>query len=175
LRDRALVTLGWLGAFRRSELVALDVGDVRFTDEGLIVRLATSKTDQEGQGVEKGIPYAGNPATCPVRSLRAWLEAARLESGPLFRPVTRHGQLGERRLSDRAVALVVKRLAARAGLEPAVFAGHSLRAGFATTAAQRGKSLDAIMRQTGHKSERVARGYIRHATLFTDNAATGLL
>jgi integrase len=73
------------------------------------------------------------------------------------------------------VALVVKRLAARAGLEPADFAGHSLRAGFATTAAQRGKSLDAIMRQTGHKSERVARSYIRHATLFTDNGATGLL
>jgi site-specific recombinase XerD len=175
LRDRALVTLGWLGAFRRSELVSLDVGDVRFTEEGIIVRLATSKTDQEGRGAEKGIPYAGNPAVCPVRALRAWLDAARLETGPLFRAVTRHGRIAEERLSDRAVALVVKRLAARAGLEPAAFAGHSLRAGFATTAAQKGKSLDAIMRQTGHKSERVARGYIRHATLFTDNAATGLL
>lgn len=163
LRDRAILTLGWFGAFRRSELAALDITDVTFTSEGLVVRVRRSKTDQEGVGREVGIPYAGAPALCPVRALRAWLDASGIERGLLFRA------------SGRTVARVVQRSASAAGLDPARFGGHSLRAGFATTAAKKGRSLDAIMRQTGHRSERVARGYIRHATLFIDNAAAGLV
>lgn len=174
LRDRALLALGWFGAFRRSELVALDVADVRFVSEGLIVSLRRSKTDQEGHGTEKGIPFAGNPAVCPVRALRAWLDAASVEAGPLFRAVDRHGNVAGERLSDRTVARIVQRAAKDAGLASDV-AGHSLRAGFMTTAAAKGRSLEAIMRQSGHRSERVARGYIRHATLFTANAAAGLV
>lgn len=173
LRDRALLTLGWFGAFRRSELVALDVADLRFTDEGLVVTVRRSKTDQEGQGIEKGIPYAGNAAVCPVRAVRAWLGASGVTAGPLFRGVDKHGHVSGERMADRTVARIVQRAAKDAGLEGDV-AGHSLRAGFATTAAAKGKSLDAIMRQTGHRSERVARGYIRHGSVFVDNAAAGL-
>ena len=175
LRDRALLVLGWTGAFRRSELVALTVADVTFGRDGLVVNLRRSKTDQEGRGSEKGLPYAGDPAVCPVRALRAWLDAAGIIDGALLRSVDQHGNVGSDGLSDRSVARVVQRTAAAAGLDAALFAGHSLRAGFATTAARKGKSLDAIMRQTGHKSERIARGYIRHASLFTGNAASGLL
>jgi integrase len=173
LRNRAMVTLGWFGALRRSELVALDVPDVAFVAEGLVLTLRRSKTDQEGKGAEKGIPFAKDQARCAVRAVRAYLDAARLEAGALFRSVSRTGQLGPR-LSDRAVARLVQTAARRAGLDARRFGGHSLRAGFATTAARKGKSLDAIMKQTGHRSERVARGYIRHATLFQGNAAKGL-
>jgi site-specific recombinase XerD len=174
LRNRAMLTLGWFGAFRRSELVALDVADIEPAPEGLRVILRRSKTDQEGEGTIKGIPYASAPALCPVRALRTWLDAGHLEAGPIFRGINRAGKLGAR-LRARAVARIVQRAAARAGLDPRRYAGHSLRSGFATTAARKGKSLDAIMRQTGHRSERVARGYIRHATVFDDNAAKGLV
>lgn len=175
LRDRALLVLGWTGAFRRSELVALSVADIAFSRDGLIVTVRRSKTDQEGQGTEKGLPYTGDPATCPVRSLRAWLDAAGILENAIFRSVDQHGHVSPEALSDRSVARIVQRTAKAAGLEPSRFAGHSLRAGFATTAARKGKTLDAIMKQTGHRSERVARGYIRHASLFTSNAASGLL
>jgi integrase len=174
LRDRALLTMGWFGAFRRSELVALTVADVKKEREGLVVAVRRSKGDQEGRGAEKGIPYASSPALCPVRALAAWLDAAQITEGPLFRGVDKHGHLADDALSDRTVARIVQRAAERAGLDPKSVAGHSLRAGFATTAAKKGKSLDAIMRQTLHKSEQVARGYIRHAKLFDDNAAVGL-
>lgn len=174
LRDRAVLTLGWFGAFRRSELVALTVADVAHVREGLILAVRRSKGDQEGRGAEKGIPFASNAALCPVRSLAAWLAASGIAEGPIFRPVDQHGHVGAARLSDRSVALIVQRSAQRAGLDPKTVGGHSLRAGFATTAAKKGKSLDAIMRQTLHRSEKVARGYIRHAKLFDDNAAVGL-
>lgn len=175
LRDRALLTLGWFSATRRSEVVALDVADVSFTREGLIVTICKSKTDQEGVGRLVGVPYASDPARCPVRSLQAWMTAATITSGPVFRAVNRHGRVASGRLSGRTVARVVQRSALAAGLDPAKYGGHSLRAGFATSAAAKGKSLDAIMKQTGHRSERIARGYIRHADLFTDNAAAGLV
>jgi integrase len=173
-RDRALLALGWFGAFRRAELVSLDAGDVVRGDEGLVVTLRRSKGDQEAHGATKGIPYASLPAVCPVRALARWLDASGLTQGPLFRGIDRHGHLQAERLHPCSVARIVKRCAERAGLDPEKFAGHSLRAGFATTAAKRGKSLDAIMRQTLHRSERVARMYIRHAKLFDDNAAGGL-
>lgn len=173
-RDRALLLLGFAGAFRRSELVGLDVSDIEETDDGLVVHLRRSKTDQEGAGRKIGIPYGSDPATCPVRALRAWLEASGIAEGPLFRPVNRHGQVGDRRLSDKAVALIVKRAAEAAGYDPARFSGHSLRAGLATAAAAAGKSERAIMEQTGHKSAAMVRRYIRDGSLFRDNAASGI-
>jgi len=173
-RDRALLALGFAGAFRRSELVGLDVGDLAFNRDGLEVTLRRSKTDQEGQGRKVGVPYGGNPSTCPVRAVRAWLDAAAIVDGPVFRSVNRHGQVSADRLSDRAVALVVQRHAAAHGLDAARFGGHSLRSGLATTAAKAGKSERAIMAQTGHRSVTMVRRYIRDASLFTDNAAAGI-
>jgi len=174
LRDRALLLVGWFGAFRRSELVALSVGDARFEDEGLRLLVRRSKTDQESKGLEKGLPYTGDPRLCPVRALRRWLEAAKITEGPIFRAISKTGKLSLRALSDRSVARLLQAAAEAAGLDAREFGGHSLRSGFVTTAARRGKSLDAIMRQTGHRSERIARSYIRHATLFVDNAAAGI-
>lgn len=159
---------------RRSELVALDIADVTETHDGLIVNVRRSKTDQEGEGREIGIPYGSNPSTCPVRAFRAWLVSSEIEDGPLFRPVNRHGRLGRQRLSDQAVALVVKRTAEAAGLDPTLVAGHSLRSGMATSAAQAGATEAQIMRQTGHKSLPVLRRYIRRGSLFNDNVAARL-
>ena len=171
VRDRALLLIGFAGAFRRSELVGLDVKDVHAGHDGLTVFIRKSKTDQEGQGRKVGIPYGSHPHTCPVRAYGAWLEKCGLVEGPLFRGVTRHGKLQPDRLSDRAVALIVKRAAEKAGLDPDKYAGHSLRAGLATSAAQAGVSERSIMAQTGHKSVVVARRYIRDGSLFRDNAA----
>ncbi len=170
-RDRAMLLLGFAGAFRRSELVGLDVADVDITREGAVMTLRHSKTDQEGQGSKKGIPYGSNPDTCPVRALQGWLEASGITAGPLFRYINRHGQLGPDRLTDQAVALVVKRQAKAAGLDPAEYAGHSLRAGLATAAAMAGASERAIMNQTGHRSTAMLRRYIRDGSLFRENAA----
>lgn len=173
-RDRALLLLGFAGAFRRSEIVSLDVADVQITRAGLVVHLRRSKTDQEGAGRSIGIPHGANKATCPVRSLTAWLKAAGITDGAIFRSVNRHGQLQPGRLSPAAVAEVVKRRAAAAGLDPALYAGHSLRAGMATSAAAAGVSERAIMNQTGHKSVAIARRYIREGSLFRENAAASL-
>lgn len=173
-RDRALLLVGFAGAFRRRELVSLDAEDIQVTGRGMVILLRRSKTDQEGVGRKVGIPYGSSPLTCPVESLQDWLEASRIDQGPLFRPINRHGQIRKLRLSDKSVALVVKRRAQEAGLDPRRFAGHSLRAGLATTAAIAGKDERAIMEQTGHKSTQMVRRYIRDGSLFRDNAATGI-
>jgi integrase len=170
-RDRALILLGFAGAFRRSELVALDVRDCAFGKDGLTVLLRRSKVDQAGEGRKIGIPYGSNPETCPVRTMQAWIEMAALTTGPLFRPVNRHGQVQPRRLSGAAVALVIKRLTQRVGLDPAQYAGHSLRSGHATAAAIAGASERSIMNQTGHRSVQMVRRYIRDRNLFRDNSA----
>lgn len=172
LRDRALLLVGFAGAFRRSELVALDVGDVQFTDDGLVVDVRRSKTDQEGHGRKVGLPYGSDPATCPVRALRAWLDAASITTGPVFVSV-RYGKLGAR-LDGRDVARIVQRASTRAGRDGAGLSGHSLRAGLATAAAAAGKSVLAIQSQTGHRSVAMVSRYVRNATLFTDNAAVGI-
>jgi len=169
-RNRALLLLGFAGAFRRSELVGLDIADVVVTGDGLVVTLRRSKTDQEGAGRTVGIPYGSDPTTCPVRATTGWIAAAGLTAGPLFRSITRHGKV-QGRLSDWAVAQVVKAAATGAGLDPTLYAGHSLRAGLATAAAQAGVSERAIMAQTGHKSLPMVRKYIRAGSLFQDNAA----
>lgn len=174
LRDRALLLVGFVGAFRRSELVGLNVEDVSRVADGLEITLRRSKTDQEAEGRKVGLPFASTPAACPVRSLAAWMGASLITTGPIFRSLNRHGHLGTR-LSGRSVALIVKRSAQAVGIEAEHLAGHSLRAGLATAAAKAGKSSRAIMKQTGHRSERMVAKYIRDASLFTENAAAGLL
>jgi len=171
VRDRALLLVGFMGAFRRSELVGLDWGDCTFTREGVVLKLRRSKTDQEGLGRKVAIPAGANAETCAVRALQAWREASGTDAGPIFRPVDRHRHVHGSRLSAYAVALVVKRYAAAAGLDPTHFAGHSLRAGLATAAAIAGASERSIMAQTGHKSVGMVRRYIRDGNLFRENAA----
>ena len=171
LRDRALILLGFAGAFRRSELVGLDLEDCAFGKDGLTVTLRRSKTDQQGQGRKIGIPYGSNPGTCPVRILQAWLEQAGVITGPLFLSLSRHRKIQPGRLSGIDVARVVKKLALRAGLDASKYAGHSLRAGHATSAAASGASERSIMNQTGHRSVQMVRRYIREGSLFRENSA----
>ncbi len=168
VRDRALMLMGFAGAFRRSELVALNVEDLECREDGLKATIRKSKTDQEGEGQVIGIAHGTK--LCPVRALQEWLTAAQIESGAIFRRVDRHGRLLER-MSPEAVALVVKRYAGAAGLDPAKYAGHSLRAGLVTQAAINGVQEIAIMRQTRHKSSDMLRKYIRDASLFRENVS----
>ncbi len=173
-RDRAMLCVGFAGAFRRSELVALDVADLTFGRDGLTINIRRSKTDQEGLGREVGLPYGGNPTTCPVRTLQTWLDLASINAGPVFRGVTRGDTVVGERLSDQGVARAVKRACEAVGLDPAKYAGHSLRSGLATSAARAGKSERAIMDQTGHRSVATVRRYIRRGSIFNDNAAGGI-
>jgi integrase len=129
-----------------------------------------SKTDQEAKGRTVGIPYGSHRETCPVRSYTHWPKLSAMREGPVFRPVNRHGHVADTRLSDRAVDRIVERAARAAGLDER-YSGHSLRAGFATAAAAAGAPIDAIKRQTGHKSLEVLHGYIREGSLFRNNAA----
>jgi site-specific recombinase XerD len=173
VRDRALLLLGFAGALRRSELVGLDVADITEDDDGLRVRLRRSKTDQEGEGTTIGLPYGSNPATCPVRAWRAWRNLADLSAGPAFRAVTRHSRIATTRLGDRAVAQMVRRRALAAGLD-GDFAGHSLRAGFATEGYAQGTPELAVMRHGRWRLASVMRGYVEEGGLWNDNAAARL-
>jgi integrase len=169
-RDRALLLVGFAGAFRRSELTQLQASDIVETEDGLRIRLRQSKTDQEGEGVVKGIPFGAEAKTCPVFAWRAWKAAAGLHDGQAFRSVTRHGKVGTS-LSTQAVADVIKRRARAAGLDYAEYSGHSLRAGLITAAAMANVPERVIAKQSGHKSIPVLRTYIREGSLFTENAA----
>jgi site-specific recombinase XerD len=173
LRDRALLLLGFAGAFRRSELVALDVADIAETETGLLVTIRGSKTDQERQG--ETIAIARGDIACPVKALRAWLDAAGIEGGPLFRPINKAGAVAASRLSCRSVANFVKAYADRAGFDGKMFSGHSLRSGFLTSAAGNGASIFKMMDVSRHKSVDTLRGYVRDAELFKDHAGAGLL
>lgn len=174
IRDRALLLIGFAGGFRRSELVGLKVEDIEWVRQGLVAHLRRSKTDQEGQGRKIGIPYARG-RWCPVESLKTWLESARIESGPIFRLVTRHGHVGTKQLSADAVNGVIKQCVEAIGFDAAEYSGHSLRAGLATSAAQAGVATWKIRQQTGHASDAMLERYIRDGELFTDNAAGTLL
>lgn len=173
-RDRALLLLGFAGGFRRSELVALDVADIQAVREGLIVTIRRSKTDQEGAGRRIGIPH-GRTLHCPVKAVEGWLARAGTEEGPVFRPITRHGALANTRLSGDAVSVLIRERVAAAGIDREGFSGHSLRAGFATSAAQAGVSTLKIRAQTGHASDEMLSRYVRQGELFTGNAAGAVL
>lgn len=171
VRDRLIILLGFAGGMRRSELVGLDVDDVEEVDEGLLVHLGRSKTDQEGRGRRIEVVYGTNAATCPVRAWRGWLATSGIVEGPVLRPVDRHGRLSAQRLSAQAVGMVVKRHMARLGYSSADFAGHSLRRGHATTASRNGASEHTIMRTTGHTSTATLRSYVEDGELFSDPAS----
>jgi site-specific recombinase XerD len=175
LRDRALLLLGFAAALRRSELVALDVADLEFVAAGLIVHKRRSKTDQDGEGCEIAVPHGVKLK--PVAAVRAWLAAAAIAEGALFRPIGKgaRGAVKASRLTDKSVADIVKRHAAAAGFDPAVFSGHSMRAGFITTALEHGVDFFKIMDVSGHRDVDVMRGYDRRAKRFKDHAGRGFL
>ena len=173
LRDRALLLLGFAGAFRRSELVALTVADLTEAPGGMRVMIRRSKSDQEGAGQEIAIPAGGKLRA--VDAVRAWLAAAGITEGPVFRSVNRGGRVLPGALTDRSVALIVKAYAERAGLDPAVYAGHSLRSGFLTSAAENGANMFKMMEVSRHKSVDTLRGYVRRADLFKDHAGAAFL
>jgi site-specific recombinase XerD len=169
VRDRAMLLVGFAGAFRRSELVALEVEDLTFTEDGVKILIRKSKTDQEGAG--QTVAIARGVKTCPVDALKAWLTTAGITSGPIFRGVNRHGNLQDGAVTAQVVALVVKRYAGAAGLDARKYAGHSLRAGLVTSAAMCNVPEYVIQRQTRHKSTDMLRRYIRDVSLFRDNAS----
>jgi site-specific recombinase XerD len=175
-RDRALLALGFAGAFRRSELVALNVEDLRDDPEGLRVMVRRSKVDQEGRGFEKAVPHGRYIR--PVALVLEWLTAAGITEGPVFRPVSRSGNIrqGEGvRLTTQAVADIIKRYTTAAGLDATAFGAHSLRAGYITSAAERGADLARIMDQSGHRDPRTVVGYIRRANAFKGHSGSGFL
>jgi site-specific recombinase XerD len=172
-RDRALLALGFAGAFRRSELVALQVEDLTEVPDGLRVLIRHSKTDQEGQGQE--IAILRGVKICPVEAVMTWLARAEISTGLVFRSVLRGSRLTETALPTQCVALIVKKLAHRAGLDPKGFAGHSLRAGFCTSAAEHGASIFKMMDVSRHKSVDTLRGYVRRADSFKDHAGAAFL
>jgi site-specific recombinase XerD len=170
LRDRSIILIGFSGGFRRNEIVALDYEDLDFVSEGLKIDIKRSKTDQFGEGSKKALPYFDNSQYCPVLSIQKWIQISRIKSGPLFRRFTKGSNLSENRLTDQTVALLIKEYLNLAGIDSKNYSGHSLRSGFATTAAEAGAEERTIMAMTGHKSTEMVRRYIKDANLFKNNA-----
>tara|TARA_B100001123_G_C15216885_1_gene989608 strand:- start:544 stop:1458 length:915 start_codon:yes stop_codon:yes gene_type:complete len=158
IQNKALILIGFAGGFRRSELVAIDYEDIEFVNEGVKIFVRRSKTDQSGEGMTKGIPYFSNINYCPVQSLKNWFAEAEIKSGKIFN------------ISDKSVALKIKKYALLAGLDSKRYAGHSLRSGFATSTAELGAEERSIMAMTGHKTTQMVRRYIQEANLFKNNA-----
>ena len=171
IRDKALLLIGFAGAFRRSELVALKVEDVRFVSEGVLIHVRRSKTDQNGVGRKVAIPYIKG-RHCPARALKTWLEKSNIKTGALFRRMNRFDQVTDHGLCAASVALIVKQRVRDAGLNPEQYSGHSLRAGLVTSAAQAGVSSWKIRQQTAHKSDVMLQRYIRDSQLFQNNAVS---
>ena len=157
-KNRALILVGFAGGFRRSELVAIVNEDVDFVPEGVKIFVKRSKTDQSGEGMTKGIPYFSNSDYCPVISLKNWIEKSEIKSGKIFD------------MSDKSVALTIKKYTALVGLDSNKYSGHSLRSGFATSTAELGAEERSIMAMTGHKTTQMVRRYIQEANLFKNNA-----
>jgi len=174
LRDRSIILIGFSGGFRRNEIVSLDYEDLDFVPEGLKISLRRSKTDQFGEGFTKALPYFDSSKYCPVVSLKNWLEISRITSGPLFRRFVKGSKLSENRLTDQTVALLIKGYLNLAGIDSKNYSGHSLRSGFATSAAESGVEERSIMAMTGHKSPEMVRRYIKEANLFKNNALNKL-
>ena len=170
LRDRSIILIGFSGGFRRNEIVSLDYEDLDFVKEGLKISIRRSKTDQFGEGLVKALPYFDSSQYCPVVSLQKWIEVSRIGSGPLFRRFTKGSNLSKKRLTDQTVALLIKEYLKLAGIDCKNYSGHSLRSGFATSAAESGAEERNIMAMTGHKSTEMVRRYIKEANLFKNNA-----
>ena len=169
-RDRTIILIGFSGGFRRNEIVSLDYDDLDFVEEGLKINIKRSKTDQFGEGSIKGLPYFDNSQYCPVVSLKNWIDIAKINSGSLFRRFSKGSRLTEKRLTDQTVALLIKEYLKLAGVDNKNYSGHSLRSGFATSAAESGAEERSIMAMTGHKSSEMVRRYIKEANLFKNNA-----
>jgi integrase len=174
LRDKALLLIGFAGGFRRSELCAVDCTNIEQARQGIVITIPRSKTDQQGEGRKVGIPF-GRTRWCPVAALDRWIEAAGIESGPIFRRVDRHGRVSTTAISPEAVCIVVRERVATVDLDPGGYSGHSLRAGLATSAVQAGVSTLKVRAQTGHASDVMLARYVRDGELFVDNAAGALL
>jgi site-specific recombinase XerD len=170
LRDRSIILIGFSGGFRRNEIVSLDYEDLDFVSEGLKIDIKRSKTDQFGEGSKKALPYFDNSQYCPVVSLQKWLKISNINSGALFRRFSKGSKLSENRLTDQTVALLIKEYLQLAGIDSKNYSGHSLRSGFATSAAEAGAEERSIMAMTGHKSTEMVRRYIKEANLFKNNA-----
>ena len=169
-RDRSIILLGFGGGFRRNELVSLDFEDLDFVNEGLKVNIKKSKTDQFGEGSIKALPYFENSLYCPVKSIQNWLNISKIKNGALFRKFNKGSKLSKNRLSDQSVALLIKYYLNKVGIDNSNYSGHSLRSGFATSAAEAGAEERSIMAMTGHKSSEMVRRYIKEANLFKNNA-----
>ena len=170
LRDRSIILIGFSGGFRRNEIVSLDYDDLDFVPEGLKINLRRSKTDQFGEGFTKALPYFDNSQYCPVVSLSKLLDVSKINSGPVFRSFVKGSKLSEKRLTDQTVAILIKVYLNLAGIDSKNYSGHSLRSGFATSAAESGAEERNIMAMTGHKSTEMVRRYIKEANLFKNNA-----
>ena len=170
LRDRAIILIGFGGGFRRTELISINYEDLEFVAEGLKITIRKSKTDQFGEGMIKGLPYFINEIYCPVKNLQKWLETSKIKSGPIFRRFSKGLSLLDKRLTDQTVVLLMKKYLNLAGVENKNYAGHSLRSGFATVAAESGADERSIMAMTGHKTTQMVRRYIKEANLFKNNA-----
>ena len=170
LRDRSIILIGFSGGFRRNEIVSLDYDDLDFVPEGLKINLRRSKTDQFGEGFLKALPYFDNSQYCPVVSLKKWIDISKIKSGAVFRRFSKGSKLSKNRLTDQTVALLIKEYLKLTGVDSKNYSGHSLRSGFATSAAESGAEERSIMAMTGHKSTEMVRRYIKEANLFKNNA-----
>ncbi len=170
LRDKAILLVGFMGAFRRSELSAIEVENLSFSPQGMEIFVEASKADQEGQGAVVAIPYIENAEFCAVRALKEWLRYYGIKSGPIFRGFTKKMTLRKTAISDKSIAEIVKKYVSLIGLDPQMYGAHSLRHGFATTAAAFGVEERNIMRQTRHHSVNMVRRYINEASRFENNA-----
>ena len=169
IRDRSIILVGFSGGFRRNEIISLDYEDLDFVQEGLKINLKKSKTDQFGEGSVKGLPYFENQKYCPVISIYKWIEISKIKSGALFRRFVKGSKLSDNRLSDQTVALLIKEYLKLAGIDSGNYSAHSLRSGFATSAAEAGADERSIMTMTGHKSSEMVRRYIKEANIFKNN------
>ena len=170
LRDRTIILIGFSGGFRRNEIVSLDYDDLDFVPEGLKINIRRSKTDQFGEGSIKALPYFDNSEYCPVLSIKKWIEKSKISNGPIFRRFLKGSKLSINRLTDQTIALLIKEYLTLAGIDSKNYSGHSLRSGFATSAAESGAEERSIMAMTGHKSTEMVRRYIKEANLFKNNA-----
>ncbi len=169
-RDKSIILVGFAGGFRRAELISIDYEDIEFVPEGMKITVKKSKTDQFGEGMIKGIPYFDDENYCPVSNLKKMLEISNIKNGPIFRRFSKGLCLKDKRLSDQSVASILKEYLNLVGIENKNFAGHSLRSGFATVAAESGADERSIMAMTGHKTTQMVRRYIKEANIFKNNA-----